>query len=182
MQKNSTSQILHDIIIFSFVMAIIFLISVFVRKAYGIAIGIVFIAITIFGLFKEKHCNTPQKLRDYGISLLLNILIFIGGIVSAFLVGDKFLLFFLCFSFAGFIGIIKWIVEKKWKGKSIASILKDDFHIMPPIVDIGIIILNILDIIFGKGDLSVFAIVINSVLLLDVLIQIIPKHETCEHT
>ena len=181
MEKTSIPQILNAIIIFSAVLGAAFLISLFVLKVYGIAIGIVFIAITIFCFFTEKHFNIPQKFRDVGLTLLLNILLFIGAMVSAFVLGGKFVPIYICCSFMGFIGIIKWIVEKKWTGKSIAAILKDDFHLLPPIVDIAIIIFNILDIIFWKGDLSVSTIVINSVLLLDILIQIIPKYVTREH-
>lgn len=176
MEKTSIPKILNAIIIFSAVLGAAFLVSLFVPKAYGIAIGIVFIAITIFGFFTENHFNIPQKFRDVGLTLLLNIVLFIGAMVSAFVMGGKFVPIYLCCSFIGFVGIIKWIVEKKWTGKSIAAIIKDDFHLLPPIVDIAIITLNILDIIFGKGDLSVSTMVINSVLLLDILIQIIPSH------
>ena len=139
MQENRFSQILNAIILFSFVIAAASLISLVVPKVYGIIIGIALIAITIFGLFTEKHFNIPQKIRDYGITLLLSIVICIGAFVSAFSVGENFLPFFLRCSFAGFVGIIKWVVEKRWKGKSIASILADDFHLLPPSVDITII-------------------------------------------
>ncbi len=182
MQENRFSQILNAIILFSFVIAAASLISLVVPKVYGIIIGIALIAITIFGLFTEKHFNIPQKIRDYGITLLLSIVICIGAFVSAFSVGEKFLPFFLCCSFAGFVGIIKWVVEKRWKGKSIASILADDFHLLPPSVDITIIILNILDIILGHGEFSILAIVINSILLLDIVIQTITKNRASKLT
>ena len=102
--------------------------------------------------------------------------------MSAFSVGEKFSPFFLCCSFAGFVGIIKWVVEKRWKGKSIASILADDFHLLPPSVDIAIIIFNILDIILGHGEFSILAIVINSILLLDIVIQTITKNRASKLT
>lgn len=178
MRENSISRILDAIILFSYVIAVAFLISFIVPKAYGIVIGIALIVITLFCFFTEKHFNIPKELRDRGITLLLNIVIGIGAMVSAFVVGGKFLPFFLCCSFAGFVGIVKWIVDKKWKGKSVASILKDDFHLLPPGVDIAIIIFNVLDIIFGNGELSVSTIVINGVLLLDVIVQGITRYAT----
>ena len=95
MQENRFSQILNAIILFSFVIAAASLISLVVPKVYGIIIGIALIAITIFGLFTEKHFNILQKIRDYGITLLLSIVICIGAFVSAFSVGEKFLPFFL---------------------------------------------------------------------------------------
>ena len=175
MPKNKVSQVLNAIILLSFVMALAFLIAIVVPKAWAIAIGIALVAITLFGLFTEEHFKIPQELREYGITLLLSIVICVGAGVSAFYVGGKFVPFFLCCSFAGLMGTVKWVVEKKWKGKSACQLFMDDFHLLPPVVDIAIIAFNVLDIVFGNGDLSVYTIVINGVLLLDAIIQVLTR-------
>ncbi len=132
MRKNNISRILGSIIYFSFVTALAILISFVIPKSYGIVTGIVFIVITIFCFFTKRHFNIPQELKDPGMSLLLSIVVFIGTMVSAFMIGGRYTLFFLCCSLAGLSGIVKWFVEKRYEGKSIALILKDDFHLLPP--------------------------------------------------
>lgn len=178
MQENSIIKILNKVSILSYVIAFSYLIYILVPRAYGIAIGISLISFTIFCFFYEEHLKIPNEIRNGGTTLLLYILMCVGSVILAFFIGKKFLFFCICCSFGGFIGIIKWFIEKKWKKKSLSLLLKEDFHILPPQIDIAIIVFNILDIVFGKGDLSVFAIVINSVLLLDVIIQLIIKHDS----
>ena len=175
MQKNKVSQALNAIILISFVIAITYLILLIVPKVYGILIGITLIAITMFGIFTENHFNIPQEFRELGITLLLSIVICSCSVVSAVLVGGKYLPVFLCCSFAGFVGILKWFIEKKWKGKSLYSIFVDDFHLLPPSIDVAIIVFNILDGILHR-EFSIWTIVINSILLLDILLQAIIKH------
>ena len=114
MRKNSASQILGKIIVFSTVIAISVLIFFVLSRPYGIAISIAFAAIAVFCLCTERHFTVLQKRIDNSMPLLLSIVVFIGTIASAFMIGGRYTFFFLCCSLAGLSGIVKWFVEKRY--------------------------------------------------------------------
>lgn len=152
-------------------LSLAFLIYPAVPRIYGICIVLLDVVLYVACIALERQFKLLSQISQYQFPLLTNIILFIGGGVYIIIGPRELITFFLCVSLSGLFGIIYWIADKRYMDKSVTAVIKDEFHLLSPEIEFGILAMNALLLVFDIEKMSIATIVVNLLILVDAIIQ-----------
>lgn len=169
MQKN---KIFDSILTISYSLAIASLLYIAWPNLLGVILSLIVIALGIFSCFTERIFKIPSRFIVLHMTLLLNIFLLLSGSYLFFIIGGKLRPFYILIALSAALGIIFWIIGKRYAGKKMKQIILDECHLLPPPIELIIVALTIVDCIINK-TFATSTLIITLVWLIDAMSQYI---------
>ena len=169
----------ENLILLLFTAAFAWMFYAGIQGVAGVALAIAVLAFAIVCMFVERAAAVPSHVIRRHTPLLFDAVLLLGGTYMVLTEGGRLGGFYALLALGCLACIIYWLVDRRYEGRSVKTILAEELHILPPASEIALVVFFLLEIVLKRESPSGVMQISIVIFSIDAAAQMLLKRTAC---